>query len=248
MRFAIRPRLVVLVFLALAAGCLNKPADPPNGGPKADPAQPAGLVDAKPDVVLTAAELRKEDVEDGEAFNRKYEGKLVEVSGVVKSYDYTLGGEGRLWLEGPAHPKFLCQDPRPAARAMPGQTVFLRGRCEPRLGVRGWVIANVTGDPPPTVAAEDLAREVETDPDGASKKYRGKYLIVTGRITKLEDNIVSLTPPGQKTVVKCGFPAASRKEEERNKTLQVGQKIKVLGESILGGAQLSLCELVEVSP
>jgi hypothetical protein len=135
---------------------------------------------------------------------------------------------------------------------MPGQTVVLRGKCTKQfLGVVSWKIVKVTGDPPPTMAAEQLLKELVADEDGFKVKYERKWLVLTGQITAVNTDLdgvdMLMSPPGTKPVVSCRFKGGTTGEKKRNLELRAGKKAKVLG-MYHGGGQFGYCELVEIEP
>ncbi len=263
--------LSALLLIPVTVGCGGKTDTPPtqsgpanttpasttqtptSGGTKgAGPEVPApppaeDLTKAKPDVVFEAAKLTNELRENSGAFLEKYSGKVIEIGGKVVGYDQTSRGDtGRLFI-GPGINIYECADPRPMTKAMPGQKVTLRGMCKPGLGVNQWTIVAVEGDPPPTVSAEQLAKEYKENEDKTAEKYRGKHLIVTGSIQELKKEIgtnVTLTPPGQKPAVVCFFGGDFERIAEQSELFKSGKSVRVLGEWVSGAPTLSMCVLL----
>ena len=58
-----------------------------------------GIVDAKPDFVLTATAFDEEYTKDGKATEAKYKGKVIELSGAVKNFGLTSRCEPFVSLE-----------------------------------------------------------------------------------------------------------------------------------------------------
>jgi hypothetical protein len=235
-------RMVMLaMLLSAAAGCGSAPRE----SPRADSPK-TGAASKTPDAVLTPKELRDEFQKDSKAFLKKYENKLLEVTGKVIDFGYEFGGEVYLQLEGPGILKVHCKEPEPWSKALPGQTVTLRGNCDPDWGVRLWEIVKVSGDPPPTFAAEELMKELSSDEAGTNKKIAGKFLIFTGKITKIENEggKIYLTNPEKEPAIRCFMGSNSKVETARNKAFQVGQHVKLLGQSLTGGPELASCVLI----
>ena len=241
---AIRCSIMTLpvAVLFLIAGCGDKQMGSPKAEtPKTDP------VSETPDAVLTPTQLVDEFKKDNKAFLSKYQNKTLEITGKVTEFGYEFGGETYLLLEGPGIIKVHCKESQPWSKAMPGQTTTFRGKCDPDFGVREWQIVKVTGDPPPTFAAEQLAKEYKTDEEGTSKKLRGKFLIVTGQIVKVENEggIVYLKNPEQKPAIMCRFASNSAIETARNKEFKAGRQVKVLGQSLSGEPELAACVTID---
>lgn len=220
------------------------PGTPPPG-PAASP-QPGSPPTAKADVTVTPEEIAADFNKGADAAVAKYAGKDVEVTGRVTGYVFgSLDSSLRLAGSGASDVgfNFVCRDKQLIEKAMPGQVVTLRGSCQPGIGILGWTIVKVTGSPPPTFTAEELAREVATGKMGTSAKIRGKYVIVTGTVTAVRDggNRVLLTPPGKRPEVLCIFDSDYPPFKERARPYQVGDKVRVLGWSITGEADLSRC-------
>jgi hypothetical protein len=236
-------RLIAIAgFVLLITGCGHGPAESSKSEtPKADPGG------EKPDAVLTTTELNDQFKKDTQAFLQKYQNKLLEITAKVTDYGHEFAGEGYLQLEGPGIFKIHCKEPQPWSKAMPGQTITVRGKCDPYAGIQEWAIVKVTGSPPPTYPADQLAKEFSTDEEGTKKKLKGKFLIVTGHIVKIEDegSKVYLTDPEKKPAILCRFSIASAPETARNKAFKVGQQVKLLGQSLSGEPEIVLCESID---
>lgn len=204
-----------------------KPVPPPSPTPTVPPAaQVDDLLKAKPDFTMTAKQLNDE-FKDSSAFLKKYDNKVIEITGPVRMYNST-----RELVLGPEINVFLCGEPYAVAKAMPGQTVTLRGRCDTNYGISMWSIVRVEDDPPPTLTAEQLAKEYTADKDGTNNKYRGKYLVLTGAIQKVEKEVgtnIYLTPAGQKPEVTCFFGVLEAQAAEKAGWLKTGQAVRILG-------------------
>ena len=247
LRFAIG-----LIFLA-ALGCQEKPsatqtsAEPPATQPAPTTVKkPPDLLLSKPDFSMKAEELTAAFNADNAAFLRKYGGKVLDITGPVENYDYSHQGDSGYLILGPGINKFECADPHPMAKAMPGQTVRMRGLCA-EYGVLKWTIVEVKGDRPPEIAAEQLANDFKADEDGTAKKLRGRYLIVTGTIRNVERKVgvkIMLTPPGEKPEVTCFFGTLNGDVADRHGWLKEGQSVRVLGHWGSGDPNLNQCAVL----
>jgi len=199
--------------------------------------------------VLTAAALIGEYQRDEFAFVKKHQGKVFEISGTVKDFDYSFSGPHLHLEEVSPNAKFLCQERQPIAKAMPGQTAHLRGYCGV-VGILRWAIVKVTGDPPPMFAAEDFANNIAMEAEASSKKLKGKWVILSGRITKIEKEgeVIYLTAPDKQPTILCRLATDSQTEKERNQSLRINQEVKVLGHCVLGGPELFGCDVLMPTP
>lgn len=253
-------RLLILAGAATLSGC--RPAEPtsatappapaavtpqpstgrPNPGPVAvQPAAPAPAP-ARPDFQVTAEAFAKEFTKDREAFKAKYANKVVEVTGTVHSVGQDIGGGGNVSLRGDPDVlvgNVLCgtAEREPWRAVLPGQTARVRGRCPDRVSVEAMlfdaVVLEVRGDPPPTVTADQLAKEFAADPDAAEKKWDKKYLILTGRVKQV-------IPPKDlngRFLLLESDPATPRVQpdfgtDDRAKRVRPGQQVRVLAQSL----------------
>ena len=204
-----------------------------------------------PDVVMTSQEMMGEWKMSGAgAFLSKHGGKVIEISGSLRSSAYENGkrdDRGYVVL-GPDTDRFDCSDPHPVSKAVPGQKVILRGRCDPMLGVREGAIVRVEGDPPPTLSAEQLAKDFEADEKGTVKKFKEKYLVLTGTIQNIKKDSfgieVVLTPPDAKNEIVCSISHEALAVAERHGWLKTGQRVRVLGEWVFDNPKLFSCVIV----
>lgn len=205
------------------------PVSLPNVGPPGE--QPAA--------VFTARSFAQAFRRDFQGFIARYRGKLLQVSGKVTSFGYHSSDDyGYLIVDGL---KFDCQDRQPIATALPGQTAVLHGRCDDN-GVLAWDVVAGTGDPPPTLTAEQLAQAFAANPADAKGRLNDSYVIVTGRIAKVADDggSIYLTPPGNQPVVRCYFGSSTPREAARNKAFQPGQVVRIVGSALL--PELLMCD------
>jgi hypothetical protein len=254
--------LVAALFAAsVASGCGDKPAAPstPEGPPPnrlTDPArpgpQPPGPEEKVPqptpkkgeDLLAAKVDLKMTPKEMGDALGKNFKDqlefldrnrdKVIEVTGVIDSYDYFGPGDmGSFFLKNANLVRFEMAEPHPMAKAVTGQTVTLRARCLGSFrGFGGWAIVRVEGDPPPTISAEQIAKQYQADPEATTKKYKDKHIIFTGTIQKIEEDTgttIHLSGPGMKPVVACHFGVSGSDAAERNGWLKIGATVRVLG-------------------
>lgn len=181
--------IVWLVFFSVAA--VTAPTTP--GGSTGTPVSATDPVAAS----VTALELSKEYKDNEVAANAKYKGKVVEVTGKVKSVSDT-----KVELEGfnfaDVDCNFGSSQQASVSNLKVGSTATIRGRCA------GEVIFDVelndcivmpggpgkpadgankgAGDGALKVTATELAKAYEEDEEAADKKYKGKVLEVTGNV------------------------------------------------------------------
>jgi Leucine-rich repeat (LRR) protein len=202
----------------------------------------------EPAFSLTAEKFAAE-AKDRAVANEKFKGKVVELSGVVKTVGQNISGEPYLSLE--VEKDFtgvMCftADAEPWAKVVPGQKIKLKGKWPP--DAFGTVLAHcafvdVGTSPAITITAQQLAKEYAADKEAANKKYTDKYLIITGEVADKEFNSagaasVTLKVDGN-VKVKCSFTAF---EKGMVKPIKVGQQLKAVGQYTLnfGGDEVGL--------
>jgi predicted small lipoprotein YifL len=256
--------VVITALLTLVlAGCGSKgpTSSPSNEEPRPGPTPsptPAEPVKAKPDYVLTAEAVAEEFSKDREATQKKYRGKLVELTGVLDRPGQTALGEGYFLLVGTTKEPFvqcvLEKEKEPWKKALPGQTVVLRVRgAEVGDGFYDGQIVDVKGKASsPSLTADQLAKEFAADPKAADDQYGGKFLLVTGEVLRADVNEFKTTTAALKAEgsdLRIFFKLAPIRGVPEVKT---GQKIKVLGslETNLGKKELELKQVIvfEVLP
>jgi hypothetical protein len=209
---------------------------------------------AETDIEFTIEDYQREFFQNNPgatATPARYDGKFLRLTGEVE-----VSSGSSLYLKGMRGP-MVCDEPRPGARAMPGQTVVLRGKCTLQsLGVSAWKVIKVTGDPPPTTTVEQLLKDLAADKAATNAKYDVKWMVLTGQITDVKTEtalitdkvVICLSPPGTKPEIRCLFNTTHKEEKTRNSTLQTGKKVKVVGRYRAEETFLDFCELVEVEP
>ncbi len=172
------------------------------GGRLAPPARPVGQTEFK----LTSAEFVTEFTRDVNGAHLKYGDKVIELTGTLETIQNDVSGHPHFNLEGPDPNKLdrgICQmkEQLPWARATPGQTVTVKGRCDHTVLVPRLVdceILSVAGDPVPQLTADEFAKRT-SDPELLKKdrtKYR--YLIVSGEIDRIDPSNSGLFLKAQK--------------------------------------------------
>jgi len=223
-----------------------------------DTENPDSFMTLKPDVVLTAKEILPELNKDYMYLQKKYAGKVVDVSGIVDDYKQDAPGNADLKLRGgkkhaedlisffPVHVQNL------ASKLLPSQSVVLRTRMPASTNAK-WVIVEVKGAVE-TRTSEQFAKELATsDSKVLSGKYNAEHpLIVTGTIAKVEteDSGTSIILHGDgKRQVECWFPRGAFTRiplsEKQNQSLRADQTVKILGEYSSASRDLINCILIE---
>jgi hypothetical protein len=212
------------------------------------------LRDVKPDVKLTAAELAATLSKNQDSLR----GKVVEVTGVLDLYDFSSTGHGDFIVRsgpdkfpaGSGYVKLSCGE-YPMAKATPGQTVTLRARDEPYIGLARWVIVKVEGDPAPTVTVEQLLADLKADRKAVEAKYGEKYIIVSGTIRKLDEKQYSLelTEPDASPRVDCALGSSGWRAAEASKQLEVGKPVRIVGKVfVITGVTITSGVILPPSP
>ena len=186
------------------------------------------------DFSLTAEELQAEYQRDEQAAEKKYKGKIIELSGVVKAvYNDAPGIIGLVAAKRTLGFPCVMIEKEPWARVAPGQTVKLRGPWAPygeHPALYDCVIVEAGPNPAVVLTAAKLADEYAADPDGVTKKYSGKPIILSGEVVENKNDdkgrIVRLKAT-KKVRIELGYGPAF---EKRGAKLMVGQTVKVFGE------------------
>jgi hypothetical protein len=215
-----------------------KPKD--DGKPKDGTGAPLG----KPDFTVTAGELADEYKKDSKAMAAKYKGKVIEVSGLLDGYTWAALGlkEPVLTVVDPKDTKRSVQcftdDLKPWSKALPGQEVKVKGTYYDfgQAALKQTEILSVTGDKPPTVTAAELAKEFATDALAAQKKYKGKYVVLTGEVDKVAPGKITLKTEAGMPPIQGLFA------REFEMTLKPGQKVKALAYLSYGGKDVVTLE------
>jgi hypothetical protein len=195
-----------------------------------------------PNFRLQSVAFAKELTRDPDGFAAKYARKQIELTGVVEGVNEDVGGTGQLLLAGDPDarlPRVVCRtrEPEPWTQALPGQTVLLQGVGTDRaVGMpilSDCVVVNVTGEPPPTIKAGDLAKEFVADPAAAEKKWDKKFLVLTGRVkaapTPANGGGISLPLESDPAVPKVA-PVFGLIDQKRLDRVRPGQQVRVLAQ------------------
>jgi Leucine-rich repeat (LRR) protein len=186
------------------------------------------------------AEMFAAECKDRKAASDKYKGKVIELSGVVKSLDSNFSEDVYVSL---AVDKditgVMCYmaTPEPWAKVVPGQKIKLKGKFpEDAFGAAlvHCVFVDTGTNPAITMTAQQLAKEYAADKEAANKKYNEKYLILTGEVVDRQFNSagaasMTLKVDG-KVRVKVSFTAF---DKGAVKPIKVGQQLKVVGQYAL---------------
>jgi hypothetical protein len=225
------------------------PTRTPPKEPVSEPKQPTPeeIRNGKPDITLSAKDFKEQYDKNPGDFVDRARGKVVEITGTVDGFDYSGSGSSGWLFLAPGGVKVGCFDAHPMSLALPGQKVTLRTTWKQNIGFDNWFIIRAEGDPPPTVAADDLAKQFQADAEGTKKKYKGKYLIVTGSVRKVEKatgTTIRLTTGGGEGDVTCYFGVSASEVAERNGWFKEGARVRVLGMWLGGGPQLDGCYIL----
>lgn len=231
----------IVVFLSIG-GC-NKASIPPKGD-KADGPTAAGNSGGAPAADSTSAE--KVTAADFVNDKRKYKGKVVEITGKVKSVSFKKGAGYVISLEGKPD-SFSEVDCGPEdqkgfwKQVLPSQNVTLRGTVpsEISLGadIQNCTILKAEGPRCPEMTAEEVCKEIDADVEKAAKKYdetiKGPCLI-SGKFHKIfiDENknqkaLFQTSGKGEVTAELVGFSATSM--EDRINAMKPGDALIAIG-------------------
>lgn len=207
---------------------------------------------SEPDFFMTSVEFDTEYKADPDAAGAKYTGKTIELTGEIINVGMNLVGSHQLLLEGKKEGfdgRVVCfpKKPYPWKIAAPGQTVKIRGDWPSGpddLAVGQLIncdIIEVTGDPIPNLTADELVKEIEANPAEATEKYKGKYMLMSGEITKkervqYEGMLVTLKTATGKAVVCQMFG----NDPAYTASLAPGQELHVIGKCELSGDKIRI--------
>jgi hypothetical protein len=240
------------MFLLMSVGCSNTGKDTKqeakktsnDSGSGTETKQSGGVIGkAAPDYALTVKEYLAEFKKDKKAAEKKFDGKIVELTGVVAS----------VGMEGAQHPiltffgdddepcNFVTADKEPWVRVAPGQKVKFKGKDVSSYGrprLVDCVLVDAGKYEAVKVSAAELATEYEKDKTATNSKYHpkagGKYLVVTGEVAStktIDDTHTSVFLKGTaKTRINCVFDHRLHHEQGPFlKAVKVGQPMTVFG-------------------
>jgi len=218
----------------------------------------------KADFSLTAEEFTREFLKDEKAADRKYQGKVVEVTGKVYSLVGKEGGKVAVLLLAGAnrnekeaiptliHARLQPGPKHPVFELAKGQQVRLTGEIGQGSGstviwlkngvVRGLGKSNVV-----VITAADLAGEFSREAEAASRKFADKEILVTGEVAELvtKDGYYAKLKGDGKTRVSVPL------NEDELRLLKKGQTVRLRGMTLLaaysnGEVSVSMGFIVEV--
>jgi hypothetical protein len=258
-------RCLLVAVILVAFGCSKGEGDQTQGdgarpGPTDKREEPAP---AKPDVSLSSKAFIEEFRKNPDALKGKYRNKWIELTGVVKSFGRDLLGKDSIVLEGAGNTDLgvgcCTKEKAPWKKAVPGQTAKVCGKLMEESFLRPELeecrIAEVTGPGPVAVSLETFSGEFGANEKEADKKYRDKYVQLTGEIAavRLETGVarefardsVTLKTPGNSRPVECTFESFQSKTTGN---LQAGQKVSLLGKCAGGGATVRITNCILLDP
>jgi hypothetical protein len=211
------------------------------GGAAASPTgsyqEPSGAeVYPNADFSVTADEFFSEHAASEEAWEQKYQGKVVEVIGQLRTIHSSAGNiissgiTATLETESDVFLVSLRQD-RPWLAHPPGLTVAIRGRIREGLGLLGaaYIVGSQPGPPIPEMTPEELQARFTADKEALEAELDGKYVRIkgtlSGRATADDDETLTLGQDGsgQIEVQLSGYDGRSVRH------WQTGDEVVVLG-------------------
>jgi hypothetical protein len=198
---------VLLALIAVTAGCKPNSEDQKNAGPPPGGETPPAdkgtkdknlKADPRPVVAVSAVDLLKENLADQKALNKKYDGKLLEVSGVVELITSDNLEETPLVRLQDAEKKYsywiwcygAVKDDQMFNRLSKDQPVRIQGEYREHQFPLGVPLFNCTvveqgPDPAIAISAVQLTKEFATNAEGTKEKYNKKTLIVDGVVAEV---------------------------------------------------------------
>lgn len=248
---------LVVVFI-LAAGCAKQEtgkalsvAPATNDKSKTSATGLPGTNASKPDLAVSAVEFVK-DMQDLTSAEKKYRGKLIEVTGVVSGFDWLEPMKSRALAPAEEVPNPLARsvislktdlyvlprldclgpDDEPWARVSRGQQVKVQGKWHPPgssefPALADCVIVEAGAFTTPVVTAPELAKAFAADRKAFKEKFQGSPIIVVGKIKKVTrlfagPTMISLETNGADHLV-C------QSDSKLFDPLQSGQNVKIYG-------------------
>jgi len=187
-----------------------------------------------PDFSLSAEELEAEYQMDKQAAEKKYKGKIIELSGVVErlygdepAFIGLHAGKRRLGLP------CVMTDKEPWARVARGQTVKLRGSWATQgdlPALYDCMIVDAGPNSAVLLSAAKLAEEYAADPKSVANRYNDKAVILSGEVVENKNDesgrIVRLKGT-EKVSIELRYGPVF---EKRGTNIMAGEVIKVYGE------------------
>jgi hypothetical protein len=246
-RFLTRFVALLELFAIVCTGCTPPDAakerppkeSPPKQGAAIDPTESSKEPPGDTVLKLSSREFYEDFTKDSRAAQAKYNGKRIEITGLVKSHKAFITGQNIFLLEGDPENLYFgveCiprDDGYPAMLAAPGQTVTVKGRTRFEFATHilfDVEIVKVEGPKPPVFTTDSLAAEFAKDHDAAMSKYKNKWAAVSGEIETAEASHLNEATLVLKTLSKgprvvAHFPAHTT----RKTAFKIGQKIEFIG-------------------
>ena len=202
----------------------------------------AHAADPKPDVTVTAETMSKEFQGDKKAFEAKYKGKLVEMTGKVYQTRPELGD---VLLVGVKNAPLDCPLPEKDQEKLRGlalgQQVTITGKCNgsvPSLSECSFTKIGPSTALTPSVAG--LAADIKGNRAAAEKKYGGKSVIMRAKVTAAEfDNdrlVLTITDAAGKVSYKAQtYSIFEQKYIKELKAVKAGDTIVLIGVPVVTG-------------
>jgi hypothetical protein len=206
--------LLSIAFLAGLVGC-SKPNKPKNkhSHPAASSTSETETSSTSEPVKMRVNDLGAQWAADKEGTEKMYGDRVLEVSGTISSFSVDLNG--RRFIDLPCGSKnkeipsiaVFTRDREPWARVGPGQQVTMRGKLH--FGGTGPYLseADIVNPGPNTsitLTAQDLAAEASKDGKAIDAKYKGKGLIVVGKVVRRDEKKATVfLDGGDNKLIEC---------------------------------------------
>ncbi|MBI3410236.1 MAG: hypothetical protein HY040_17990 [Planctomycetes bacterium] len=192
---------------------------------------------ANPGFSMTSAAYFSEFKSAKAAHREKYDGKLIELTGVINGVGRANGDTDFLSLQGnePGGLGVRCftKNQAPWKRALPGQTAKVVGKAENSISAAiydAWIL-EVAGPEPLTLSAKDLANQYGT----LREMHEFKSLILTGEVGTVEaDKLIGsvflhLKTDDKAPKVYCQFTPFAK---NLVRDVKAGQAVRIMGEFV----------------
>jgi hypothetical protein len=245
------------------ADCELAPGTNPAGGvqgPRQNGTQPMtqnqptpSRLPAKPDFSLTAEAFYNEVVDNVSAASKKYDGRVVELTGKVTSLgrnELNPNEPPIILLDGGPQQFVLCStvDKQPWLKCVPGQTVKIRGkvhgsRLYVAVSVHDCEFTVVSGNPATPLSVGQLLKDIASDA-AAKQKYDGKIVFLSGEFVSVKKSdtgfgfhrIVELKGDGKRPIHCQGKSS----DDLFLKKLKAGEPVTFLGKLELSANKVEL--------
>lgn len=213
---------------------------------------PVDLAKAKPDFMLTAEEWADQWKKDSNTAQKKYTGKVIELSGEVDSVaEDPYGKVGLVYIKarpGVSSVGCLLVDKEPWLKISKGSKVRVRGIKTKDQGydeeLYPCIVVEYTASAVRAVSAVQLAKEFNADLKAVSKDLDNETLIVEGEIVSKgapKEGLAEFTIKGDGgTNIKCRWGVMTEFQRNRHESIKVGQRVKLCGIVDISGDKLSI--------